>query len=189
MVYTSDQGFFLGEHGWFDKRFMYEESIRMPLLVRYPREVTPGSSSDEDGGSTSTSRQPSAISQASLSRKRCRGTRWGPLLRGEHPVQWRASMYYRYWMHLDNLHRVGAHYGVRTRLHKLVHYPGEGIQTAGTDDQRREPAWELFDLEADPYELRSVYDHAAYADVVRELTDGLARLQRVYGDVPSTNAR
>ena len=98
-------------------------------------------------------------------------------------------MYYRYWMHLDGLHRVGAQYGVRTRRHKLVHYPGQGIRTAGADDERREPAWELFDLEADPYELRSVYDHPEYGDVVRELTDELARLQQVYGDVPATNVR
>jgi hypothetical protein len=98
-------------------------------------------------------------------------------------------MYYRYWMHLDNLHRVGAHYGVRTRRHKLVHYPGVGSAVPGAHEARRAPAWELFDLEADPYELRSVYDHTAYTDVVRELTDELARLQQSYGDVPVPSGR
>ena len=160
----------------------------MPLLVRYPREVTPRSSSDEMVLNLDFA--PTFCDLAGVPVPgEMQGNSMRPLLRGEHPAHWRASMYYRYWMHLDNLHRVGAHYGVRTRRYKLVHYPGEGIQTAGADDQRREPAWELFDLEADPYELRSVYDHPAYADVVRELTDELARLQRVYGDVPSTNAR
>jgi arylsulfatase A-like enzyme len=188
VVYTSDQGFFLGEHGWFDKRFMYEESIRMPFLVRYPREVTPGSSTDEmvlnlDFAPTFCDLAGVPVPGA------MQGNSIRPLLRGEHPPDWRTSMYYRYWMHLDSLHRVAAHYGVRTRRHKLVHYPGRGIRAPGADEQRREPAWELFDLEADPYELRSVYDHPTYATVVRELTDELARLQQVYGDVPATNAR
>jgi arylsulfatase A-like enzyme len=175
VVYTSDQGFFLGEHGWFDKRFMYEESVRMPLLVRYPREVPPGSATDAmvlnlDFAPTFCDLAGVPV-PASMQGRSLR-----PVLRGEVPPDWRTSMYYRYWMGLDGQHRVPAHFGVRTRDHKLVHYPDP------------EPAWELFDLAADPYELRSVYRDPAYANVVRALTDELARLQQAYGE-PDASGR
>jgi arylsulfatase A-like enzyme len=188
VVYTSDQGFFLGEHGWFDKRFMYEESLRMPLLVRYPREVAPGSATDAivlnlDFAPTFCDLAGVAVPGA------MQGRSLRPVLRGRRPDDWRTSMYYRYWMHLDTLHRVQAHYGVRTSRHKLVHYPGAGVDLAGAAGAWREPAWELFDLEADPYELHSVYADPAYADVVTELTAELARLQREFGDEPARNER
>jgi arylsulfatase A-like enzyme len=93
-------------------------------------------------------------------------------------------MYYRYWMHLDSIHRVQAHYGIRTRRHKLVHYPGSAPAVLGASTEVREPAWELFDLEADPYELRSVHDDPAYAAVRADLTERLWRLQADLGDRP-----
>jgi hypothetical protein len=91
-------------------------------------------------------------------------------------------MYYRYWMHLDGAHRVQAHLGVRTQRYKLVHYPGRGTGVPGASDERREPAWELFDLEADPFELRSVYRDREYEPVVAELTAELERLRIEVGD-------
>jgi arylsulfatase A-like enzyme len=183
VVYTSDQGFFLGDHGWFDKRFMYEESLRMPLLVRYPAAVAPGSTSDAivlnvDFAQTFLDLagvpEPAWMQGASIV----------PILRGRTPAAWRTAMYYRYWMHLDRIHRVQAHYGIRTRHHKLVHYPGSAPHVPGAWPEDREPAWELFDLYADPYELRSVHDDPAYAAVRAELTDRLWRLQAELGDRP-----
>ncbi len=180
-VYTSDQGFFLGDHGWFDKRFMYDESLRMPLLIRYPREVAAASvcsamALNVDFAATFcdlAGAPPPAPSQ---------GRSLRPLLRGERPIAWPTSMYYRYWMHLDGQHRVQGHLGVRTERYKLVHYPGEGVDLPGASMETRDPAWELFDLEADPAELCSVHGDPAYADVVAELTAELARLREEVGD-------
>jgi arylsulfatase A-like enzyme len=183
VAYTSDQGFFLGEHGWFDKRFMYDESLRMPLLVRYPREVAPGSTSD--ALALNLDFAPSFCELAGVPvPDYMQGRSLRPILRGEKPVDWRTSMYYRYWMHLDSIHRVQAHYGVRTARYKLVRYPGEGAGVPGASAERREPAWELFDLAADPFELRSVHADPAYAGIRSDLTEELARLQRKFGDDP-----
>jgi arylsulfatase A-like enzyme len=181
VVYTSDQGFFLGEHGWFDKRFMYEESIRMPLLIRFPSEVRAGSTSDAlvlnlDFAPTFCDLAGVPIPDT------IQGRSLRPIMRGETPGDWRTSMYYRYWEHLDGSHRVQAHYGVRTARHKLVRYPGVADPVAGASDERREPAWELFDLERDPYELHSVVDDPAYAAVRGALSDELVRLQAEVGD-------
>ena len=181
VVYTSDQGFFLGEHGWFDKRFMYDESIRMPMLLRYPRVVPAGASSDAlalnlDFAPTFCDLTGTPIPPF------MQGRSLAPILRGDRPGDWRTSIYYRYWMHLDSIHRVQAHFGVRTRRHKLVHYPGVGPGVPGASAERREPAWELFDLGADPYELESRFDDPAFASIRAELTEELLRLQREFGD-------
>ena len=183
VVYTSDQGFFLGEHGWFDKRFMYEESLRMPLLVRWPREVAPGTGTDALVVNVDFAQ--TLLDLAGVpAHPRMQGRSLRPLLRGERPADWRRSVYYRYWEHLDQQHRVAAHYGVRTARHKLVCYYGAGLGQPGASDEVTPVEWELFDLERDPAELRSVYDEPAYAGVRAELTAELARVQAEVGDAP-----
>ncbi len=186
VVYTSDQGFFLGDHGWYDKRFMYEESLRMPLLMRYPRVIQPGSSCDAmvlnvDFAQTflDLARVPELPTM--------QGRSLTPLLQGNVPDDWRTSMYYRYWMHDDFFHHVRAHYGVRTHRYKLIHYYGEGFGLPGNTDRTFEPEWELFDLEHDPMELNSVHDDPAYASVRRDLERELDRLQREVGDQPAAS--
>ncbi len=182
VVYTSDQGFFLGDHGWYDKRFMYEESLRMPFVIRYPREIAPGSVNRDimlnvDFAST-------FLDYAGVDPPDAfQGTSFRPLLQGRTPDDWRQAMYYRYWMHKAH-HNVYAHYGVRTLRYKLIYYYGEALGQAGAVDESTEPEWELFDLEKDPYELHSVYGDPAYADVVRELKDELHRLMAEVGDEP-----
>nr|WP_205856273.1 sulfatase [Phytoactinopolyspora endophytica] len=183
VVYTSDQGFFLGDHGWYDKRFMYEESLRMPLLIRYPRQIAAGSVNDD------------IVLNLDFAQTFCdlagvpdlptmQGRSMVPLLRGERPDDWRTSMYYRYWMHDDSIHHARAHYGVRTDRYKLICYYGEGKGAPGSSDRRFDPEWELFDLEHDPMELRSVYDEPDYAAVRKDLEVELDRLQREAGDLP-----
>lgn len=181
VVYTSDQGFFLGEHGWYDKRFMYAESLQMPLVVRCPRLVPAGLVSDAlvlnvDFAQT-------FLDLAGVpAHPRMQGRSMVPLLRGEAPeavgaAGWRRSAYYRYWEHLDGIHRVAAHRGVRTHDRKLVHYYGSGCGQPGASDQLTSPEWELFDLVADPAEMHSVHDDPAYAEDLRALRaelDGLA---------------
>ncbi|WUL02771.1 DUF4976 domain-containing protein [Streptomyces sp. NBC_00356] len=107
-----------------------------------------------------------------------------PLLRGEHPEDWRQAVYYRYFEHLDVCHNVQASYGIRTHTHKLIHYPGHGSGQAGAKDERRTPEWELFDLTRDPDELHNRYADPAYADLIEELTEQLTQLQLHYLDVP-----
>lgn len=181
VVYTSDQGFFLGDHGSYDKRFMYEESLRMPFVVRYLREIPAGSVTDAmalnvDFGATFLDyagvEVPSFMQGRSLR----------SVLRGDVPEDWRTSMYYHYWVNRDVAHHVWAHIGVRTDRHKLVYYYDEPCDAPGAYPGRGAPEWELFDLEADPHELRSVYGDPHYAGVTAELKAELRRLQVELGD-------
>ena len=187
VIYSSDQGFFLGDHGWYDKRFMYEESLRMPLLVRWPGIIAPGSSNDDLALNADIA--PTLLEAAGgAPTPRMQGRSLLPLLTGDRPGDWRTSLYYRYWMHLDPSHRVEAHAGVRTHDRKLVYYYGDGCDQPGSSDETLPPEWELFDLDTDPYELRSVHDEPAYADDATRLRDELRRLIEVFGDdlhVPS----
>ncbi|MGH8825567.1 MAG: sulfatase family protein [Jiangellaceae bacterium] len=183
VVYTSDQGFFLGEHGWFDKRFMFAESLRIPLLVRYPAEVAAGSMCDEIVLTVDLAPTFLDLAGASVP-ARMQGRSIRELLRGKHPADWRRVGYYRYWEHLDGIHRVGAHCGIWTRKHKLVHYYGDGRGQPGASNERRTPEWELFDLERDPHEMHSVYDDPAYAAAADRMRGELARQIRQVGDEP-----
>jgi arylsulfatase A-like enzyme len=180
VVYTSDQGFFLGDHGWYDKRFMYEESLRMPLIMRYPREIAPGSTNDDlvlnlDFPALFLDLAGVPIPES------FQGKSFRPLLHGETPDDWRQGLYYRYWMHKAH-HNVYAHYGLRTHRYKLIYYYNDALGQAGAIDETYDPEWELFDLEQDPYELHNVYHDPAYAELVAELTEELHRLQAEVGD-------
>ncbi len=182
VLYTSDQGFFLGEHGWYDKRFMYAESLRMPLLVRYPRLVPPGSESDALVLNVDFAQTLLDLADVPAL-DRMQGRSMVPLLAGGGGTAgWRESTYYRYWEHLDGSHHVAAHRGVRTRDRKLVHYYGSGCGQPGASDVRTPEEWELFDLGRDPAELRSVHDDPAYADDLARLRAELDRLATDLGD-------
>ena len=168
VVYTSDQGFFLGDHGWFDKRWMYEESLRTPLIVRWPSAVEAGSVRDDlvqnlDLAETFLELAGVPVPEA------MQGVSLVPLLRGATPDDWRDAIYYQYFEY-PGWHMVRRHYGIRTRGHKLIHYYEIG-------------EWELFDLEADPDELQSVYGASSYAEVQARLEFQLDSL-RVHYAVP-----
>ena len=168
VVYTSDQGFFLGEHGWFDKRFMYEESLRMPLVVQLPGTVEPGSTNSDLVSNLDFA--PTFLTLAGLDVPAdMQGESLKPLLAGKTPDGWRESVYYHYYEY-PAVHQAKRHYGVRTIRHKLMHF---------YDDI---DAWELYDLEKDPNELNNVYDDPGYTDIAAELKTELARLRVKYGD-------
>jgi arylsulfatase A-like enzyme len=105
-----------------------------------------------------------------------------PMLKGETPEGWQTSMYYRYWMHLDKIHGVYSHYGVRTEQYKLIYYYGEALGASGTTDISTPKEWELFDLREDPHEMNNVYDRPEYGAVVAELKQELDRLKRQVED-------
>jgi arylsulfatase A-like enzyme len=164
VVYSADQGFYLGEHGWFDKRWIFEESLRAPLLVRWPGVVTPGGVSAQLVSNVDFAE--TFLDAAGLPiPPEMQGRSLVPLLEGETPEDWRTSFYYQYYEY-PTPHHVRPHYGVVTGRYKLVHFPIPDV-----DD------WELFDLREDPRELRSVYDDPAYAPVVADLKRELDRLR------------
>ena len=168
MLYTSDQGFYLGDHGWFDKRFMYEHSLRMPLLVRHPREIKAGSINDDIVLNLDFA--PTFLDLAGVAAPiDMQGCSLRPLVQGNTPQNWRTSMYYHYYEY-PAVHMVKRHYGVRTKRYKLIHFYYDI------------DAWELYDLEKDPNELNNVYDDAAYADVVKQLKAQLEQLRNQYKD-------
>ena len=167
VIYTSDQGFFLGDHGLFDKRFMYEESIRMPFLVRWPARIKPGTKSQ--AMALNIDFAPTFLEAAGLPIPAdMQGRSLLPILRGTTPVNWRTAMYYRYY-HDPGDHNTRAHYGVRTATHKLIYF--------WTKDQ-----WELFDLVRDPYELHNLYGQPGQAALADSLKAELARLKREVND-------
>jgi len=181
VVYTSDQGFFLGDHGWFDKRFMYEECLRMPFVARLPKRIKPGSVNKDM--LLNVDFAPTFLDLAGQKTPDwMQGRSATGLLAGKTPKDWRKSMYYRYWMHLGGGHTVTANYGVRTHTHKLIYYYGKALGSKGAVDQDTPPEWELFDLKKDPREMKNVYGDPAYSKVERELKAELERLRAQYRD-------
>lgn len=176
IVYTSDQGFYLGEHGWFDKRFMYEESLRMPLLVRYPAEIDAGSVSEKMALNLDFA--PTLLDYAGINiPEEMQGKSLRPIMRGDDVGDWRESMYYHYYEYPHGWHEVKKHYGIRTAKYKLIHY---------YDDI---DAWELYDLEEDPNELNNLIDEEDKAQIIDELKQHLNELMMQYqvDDVPETS--
>jgi len=180
VMYTSDQGVFLGEHGLYDKRFMYEPSLRMPLLVRYQGEIKPGSTSDKIVLNVDFAETILDYAGVDIPAD-MQGRSFRPLLQGKNAENWRTSMYYRYWMHGAHFN-VAAHFGVRTTRYKLIYYYGLPLDAKGTRGGPTPPEWELFDLQKDPNEMNSVYEDPAYADVVKDLKAVLIRLRKELGD-------
>ena len=161
VVYTSDQGFFLGDHGMFDKRLMYEESLQMPFLLRYPRLVQAGSTADDIVVNVDFA--PTLLDLCGVELpSSVQGRSFAAVLGGETPQDWPQSMYYRYWMHRDGAHLAPAHYGVRTRTHKLICYYNDPLGEVGANGPASAVEWELFDLVADPYEVDNVIADPAY---------------------------
>jgi arylsulfatase A-like enzyme len=174
VVYSSDQGFYLGEHGWFDKRWMYEESFRMPLLVRWPGVVKPGTEIRQLTQNIDFA--PTLLEAAGCKvPAEIQGVSLVPLLKGQSP-EWRDALYYHYYDGPGE-HGVAKHYGVRTERHKLIRFYADADNT-----------WELYDLEKDPKELKSVYDDPAYAGVRARLTKRLEELKQQYANPIRTEA-
>jgi arylsulfatase A-like enzyme len=167
VFYTSDQGFFLGDHGLFDKRFMYEESLRMPFLVRWPAAINPGTRSQAIALNVDFA--PTFLDAAGLPIPReMQGRSLLPVLKGRTPADWRTSMYYRYY-HDPGDHNTRAHYGVRTLTHKLIYF-------------WKKDQWELFDLVNDPYELHNLYGEPGHEQLIATLKAELYRLKQWLGD-------
>jgi arylsulfatase A-like enzyme len=167
VIYTSDQGFFLGDHGLYDKRFMYEESLRMPFLVRWPAATRPNSV--QEALVINPDFAPTFLELAGVPVPAdMQGRSLVPLLQGRQPADWRTSFYYRYY-HDPGDHNTRAHYGVRTQTHKLIHF-------------WKQDQWEMYDLRVDPEELRNVYHEPHLQGTVAKLKAELYRLKQAVKD-------
>ncbi len=167
VVYTSDQGFYLGEHGWFDKRFMYEQSMGTPLVMRYPGHIKPGTKCEKLVQNIDYA--PTFLDLAKVSiPEDIQGISLTPLWEGK-DSKWRDALYYHYY-EFPNEHMVKRHYGIRTDRYKLIHFYSD------IDE------WEFFDLENDPEEMNNLYQNEDYAGLVNDMKERLVKLQEQYED-------
>ena len=166
VVYTSDQGFFLGEHNMFDKRFMYDESLRTPFVIRWPKHIKPGSVNEKI--ILNLDFAPTFLDAAGLKIPAdMQGKSLLPLLAGKAPKDWRTSMYYRYYH--PGHHNVAAHYGIRTLHYKLIYF-------------NKLKQWELYDMVKDPIEMKNLANDPAYAKTLEELKKEMLRLKKEFKD-------
>ncbi|MEM9400582.1 MAG: sulfatase, partial [Verrucomicrobiota bacterium] len=171
VMYSSDQGFYLGEHGWFDKRFMYEESYRTPLIARWPNVIKPGSVNADLVQNIDNA--PTFLDIAGVPiPEDMDGVSLVPLLKGKTPQDWRTSLYYHYFEY-PGIHKVRRHEGVSNKRFKLIRF--YGVDVPGNEE------WELYDLERDPQEMNSVYNNPEYASQVKQLKAELSQLRSHYG--------
>lgn len=181
ILYTSDQGFMLGEHDYIDKRWMYEPSLQVPFIVKVPGKTQPGSISDAIVNNTDFA--PTVLDLAGVKvPASMQGRSVAPILTyGEKPADWRQASYYRYWMHMAH-HDNPAHYGIRTEDFKLIFFYGLGLDAKGAKPDPSTPGWELYDLRNDPAERHNVYDDPAYHGVREQLKQQLDQLKKEVGD-------
>ncbi len=166
VIYTSDQGFYLGEHGWFDKRWMYAESLHTPLLIRWPGTTPPGSSNDALVSNLDFAETFLDIAMTKIP-KEMQGRPLTPLLRGKTPPDWRKTFYYHYYE--AGGHGVPVHYGVTDCRYKLIRFPDKKLDT-----------WEFFDLKKDPMEMRNWYEDSKYGQTIDRYKEELRRLRQYY---------
>ena len=168
VVYASDQGFFLGEHGFFDKRFMYEEALRMPFIIRYPGKIKPGIIVDDI--ITNIDFAPTLLEMAGIPvPEAVQGNSFFPNLKGKTPQDWRQSMYYHYY-EFPYYHRVQPHYGIRNQRYKLIHFYYDV------------DVWEFYDLQKDPSEMNNLISSDAHTELIDDLKTELYRLKKEYGN-------
>lgn len=200
IVYTSDQGMLLGEHDYIDKRWMYEESIRMPLIVHYPKMITGGSRSNWLINNTDFA--PTLLDLAGVQRPGyMQGQSFADALKGgKEPEGWRTGTYYRYWMHMAHGHNNPGHFGIRTKQHKLIFFYG----TDYTDTHNKRlvtrhqgnrfwkstpAAWEFYDLSQDPQEMHNRYRDPDYQEIIQTLKAELKELREGLGDTDQEHPR
>jgi arylsulfatase A-like enzyme len=167
VIYSSDQGFFIGDHGWYDKRWMYEESLKMPFIIKWPNVITPGSRQQKMIQNIDYAETFLDIAQAAIPDD-MQGRSLLPLLKGESVNDWRDSIYYHYYEY-PSVHMVPKHNGIRTERYKLMHFYEFG-------------EWEFYDLENDPEELNNLYGKSEFAELIETHKAKLASLQEYYDD-------
>ena len=178
VIYTADQGYFLGEHGWFDKRLIFEESIHMPFVIRYPKEVRAGARNKDLIENVDFSALFADYAQIDYP-KTMQGRSFRENLKGNTPVGWRDYGYYRYWDHSKD--RPG-HFGIRGQRYKLAFFYGNGFKGAAQDQ-----FWDFYDLQEDPHELHNAYNDPKYKDIIAEMKTEILKQRENLGDTDLDN--
>ena len=180
VIYTSDQGYLLGEHDLMDKRWMYEESMRMPLIVHWPLGVEKGRTNDWLINNTDLA--PTLLALAGVDTPSyMQGRSFAGALKGERkPADWRPGTYYRYWMHMAHSLAVPAHFGIRGERYKLIFF--YGLNQAHPENGPTPPAWEFYDLESDPAEMKNLYGDPAYKGIIATMKAQLKRTREELGE-------
>ena len=183
VIYTADQGYFLGEHGFFDKRMMYEEALRMPFVIRYPEEIAAGIQLQDMVLNTDFASL--FLDYAGLDIPAyMQGRSFRENLNGRSPGDWRKQMYYRYWLHQR---QRPAHMGIRTDRYKLIFFYGQPLGLPGTHPEVTEPAWEFYDLQKDPHEDHNAYGDPAYTKIITDLKERMIEEKMQVGDLDEGN--
>lgn len=185
VVYVSDQGYFLGEHGFFDKRIMYEEPLRMPFVIRYPKEI-PAGTRNRDLITNVDFASLLADYAGADEPEGAQGRSFRSNLAGKTPADWRTSTYYRYWTQ----HEIRpAHFGIRNERYKLIFFYGDKLDMTGSDDCVTTPAWEFYDLQTDPHEDRNLYGNPEYSEIIAGMKAELLERRKEYKDTDESSAR
>lgn len=183
IIYTADQGFMLGEHDYIDKRWIYEESLRMPFIVRYPEQFKAGTTSAAICNNTDFA--PTLLELAGMNPAampaQFQGRSMVPVLDGNTPDDWRTTHYYRYWLHMAH-HDNPAHFGIRTVTHKLAFFYGLPCGVKGAHDENTAPHWELYDLAKDPKENTNLAGDPSYTEEFERLKKQLIEARAEVGD-------
>lgn len=184
VIYTSDQGFFLGEHGWFDKRFIYEESFQMPFLLRHPSSVKAGQINNDMCCNVDFA--PTFLDYAGINIPNyMQGNSIRPILEGKTPDNWEQTAYQRYWMHKDPDHNAYAHYGLRNQRYKIIYWYNDGYDLPGTNHGGEDKEWELFDCQNDPLELFNLAKDQNYNEIFSQMKLLLTEKMLKIGDIPA----
>lgn len=178
VVYTADQGYFLGEHGWFDKRMIYEESIHMPFVIRYPKEIPAGTRNKDIVENVDFSALFADYAGIDYPQD-MQGRSFRENLKGNTPANWRKYGYYRYWLH--SVDRP-AHFGLRGGRYKLAFFYGQPLDIKGAQKQTTVPAWEFYDLQKDPQELHNAINDPGYQDIISQMKIELKKKREEIGD-------
>jgi len=181
VIYTADQGYFLGEHGFFDKRLIYDESLRMPFVIRYPKEIPAGKRLDDIILNIDFPALFADYAGVDLPSS-MQGKSFRENLKGQTPQDWRTSAYYRYWQHYPV--RPG-HFGIRNAHYKLAFFYGQSLDMTGSSKEITAPAWEFYDMEKDPKENHNAYNDPEYAEIIKEMKIELQKQREIFGDTDS----
>ena len=178
VIYTADQGYFLGEHGFFDKRMMYEEALRMPFVIRYPKEIKSGEKLNDIVLNLDFA--PLFLDYAGVATPNwMQGKSFRNNLKGVTSKNWREEFYYRYWLHQPNR---PAHFGIRNERYKLIFFYGQALDMPGAIQENTTPSWEFFDLKEDPKELNNAYNDPKCQSIIADMKKQLLELKKQSGD-------
>ncbi|MEZ5038453.1 MAG: sulfatase [Saprospiraceae bacterium] len=178
VIYTADQGYFLGEHGFMDKRMIYEEALRMPFVIRYPKEIPAGTRNKDMILNLDFASLFADYAAAELPAS-FKGQSFRENVRGNTPSGWRKQMYYRYWLHQANR---PAHFGIRNERYKLAFFYGQPLEKPGSEAETTKPAWEFYDLQHDPKELHNAYQDSIYQAIIENMKVELKAMRAQVGD-------